>query len=39
MPILPRLSRRRLCLTGFLLAVAVLVAAVVLNAPGPMDAA
>jgi hypothetical protein len=39
MPILPRLSRRRLCATGLLLVEAALVVALVLTAPGPLDAA
>jgi hypothetical protein len=38
MPTSPRLTRRRLLLTGFLLA-AALVAALILTAPGPLDAA
>jgi hypothetical protein len=39
MPTMPRLIRRRQILAGFLLVVAVLVAALVLIAPGNLDAA
>jgi hypothetical protein len=39
MPILPRLSRSRLCVAGVLLLASGLVVVVVLTAPGPLDAA
>jgi hypothetical protein len=39
MPILPRLTRRRLLLAGFLLVAGALVAVLLLTAPGPLDAA
>jgi hypothetical protein len=39
MPILPRLSPRRLCVAGLLLVATALVVASVLTAPGPLDAA
>jgi hypothetical protein len=38
MPILPRLSPRRLCVAGLLLLVTALIAFLVLPAAGPMDA-
>jgi hypothetical protein len=39
MPILPRLTRLRLCLAGFLRVAAAQVVVLLLTAPGPMDAA